>query len=256
MSKHESAAAETRPPETAAETEARLRREIAMCTRLLNMQDIIEYSGHISARLPDGEHFLVQDVEKSRATLKPSDLLVCDLDGRAERTDKKQRPPSEIFIHSEIYKARPDVHAIAHFHHDPSILFTLVKGMPVVPIKNHAIRWRSGIPVHRNPAHVDTTELGQQLATTLGKHEALLIRAHGQVVVAEDCKSLLVDCIHLVENCAALYQASQLGREVEPLSAQEMDDFAATFNRGRHARKLWTYYVGQGKDKGIIDDLL
>ncbi|HYI88994.1 MAG TPA: class II aldolase/adducin family protein [Beijerinckiaceae bacterium] len=239
-------------PDQHAEAEARLRAEIAGCTRLLNMEGLMGYSGHVSARLP-GDRLLIQDFDQSRAALAPGDLLVCDLNGRLVAGATNLRPVAEVHIHSEIYKARPDVNAVAHFHHDLTTTFTLVEGLSLVPVKNHAVRWRSGIPVHADPSHVDTPELGRGLAATLGPHHALLIRAHGQVVVAEDVRSLFVDCIHLVENAVSLYQAAALGR-VLPLTEREMDDFSRSFKRDKHVAKLWTYYVGRGREAGLLPE--
>ena len=77
--------------------------------------------------------------------------------------------------------------------------------------------------------------------------------AHGQVVVAEDVRSLFVDCIHLVENAVSLYQAAALGR-VLPLTEREMDDFLRAFKRDKHVAKLWTYYVGRGREAGLLPE--
>ena len=123
--------------------------------------------------------------------------------------------------------------------------------MKLQPIKNHAIRWASGIPVHDDPSHVNTPARGQALAAALGPHHAALIRAHGQVVVAEDIPSLLIDCVHFVENALAMYDASVLGR-VRPLSASEITLFEADLHRERHVRKLWQYYVGRARAKDLI----
>jgi ribulose-5-phosphate 4-epimerase/fuculose-1-phosphate aldolase len=113
------------------------------------------------------------------------------------------------------------------------------------------VRWESGIPTHPDPSHVSTPELGRAVADTLGPHQALLIRAHGQVVVAEDLPSLLSDCVHFVENAEALYRAATLGK-VKPLTAKEMAAFHDDFHRGHHAAKLWSYYVGKGLASGVI----
>jgi ribulose-5-phosphate 4-epimerase/fuculose-1-phosphate aldolase len=235
-----------------ADTEARLRVEIAACTRLMNMEGVIGYSGHVSARLL-GDRFLVQDFDQSRASLTPEGLVVCDMNGRLLAGAMSLRPPAEVHIHSELYKARPDVNAIAHFHHDLTTIFTVVEGLSLVPLKNHAVRWRSGIPVHPDPSHVDSPELGRGLAATLGPHHACLIRAHGEIVVAEDVRSLLIDCIHFVENGVALYQAAALGK-VLPLTRREMDDFERSFKRDKHVAKLWTYYVGRGREAGLLPE--
>ena len=231
--------------------EQRLREEVAACTLVLNSLDILGYSGHVSSRLPDGRHMLIQSFDQSRASLGPGDLLICDMDGKVVVGPESIRAPAEVYLHSEILKVRPDVNAIAHFHDDLATTFTIVKNRPLVPVKNHAIRWASGIPVHPDPSHVGDAALGHALAVTLGSHQALQIRAHGQVIVAESVKALLIDSVHFVENAKALYQAYGLG-ELEPLTTDELDAFGRTFNRDRHVAKLWKYYIGRAVDGGII----
>ncbi len=235
------------------ETERRLRHQIAATTLLLVSEEILGYSGHVSARLPGGDMFLIQPVDQSRAELKPEDLLICGLDGKKRSGPDGVRPPAEVFLHSEIYKARPDVKAIAHFHHDLTTTFSLVEGARLVPIKNHAVRWESGIPTHPDPSHVSSPELGRGVAATLGPHHAMLIRAHGQAIVAESVPALLVDCVHFVENAECLYHASVLGRVI-PLSAAEMDAFRHDFKRDMHTVKLWRYYAGRGREKGVLPE--
>jgi L-ribulose-5-phosphate 4-epimerase len=235
--------------ETEADVEKRLRREVAAVTLLLNDEKILGYSGHVGARLPGRDALLIQSFDQSRAELRPEDLLVCDMDGN--RIGAGPRPPAEIFIHTEIMKARPDVNCVAHFHHDLTTSFSLVEDVPLRPIKNHAVRWESGIPTHGDPSHVSSPELGRALAQTLGPHQAALIRAHGQVVVAEHLPALLVDCVHFVENAEALYRAATLGK-VKPLTAKEMAAFHDDFDRERHAAKLWSYYLGKGCASGVI----
>jgi L-ribulose-5-phosphate 4-epimerase len=234
-------------------SEGRLREQVAACTLMLNDLGILGYSGHVSARLPGREAFLIQSFEQSRATLRPDDLLVCDFDGRMLTGPAGQRPPAEVFLHCEILRARPDVHAIAHFHHDLTTVFTLVEGLELKPIKNHAVRWASGIPVHPDPSHVSDPALGRALAATLAAHQALLIRAHGQVVVAESLPALLIDSVHFVENAQAMYQASALGKVI-PLSADEIAGFLHDFKRDRHIAKLWKYYVGRGRARGLLPE--
>lgn len=234
-------------------TEALLRAEIAACTLLLNHEGILGYSGHVSARLPGRDAILIQSFDQSRAAVAPGDLLVVGLDGEVIEGPDGIRPPSEVHIHTEILKARPDVHAVAHFHPETATLFTLADGPQLAPVKNHAARWANGIPVHPDPAHIDTPALGCALADTLGDCHAALIRAHGVVVTAEDVRALLIDCIHFEENAAAMYGAAMLG-PVKPLTAAETDAFLASFNRPRHVAKLWQYYAGRGRAAGVLDD--
>jgi ribulose-5-phosphate 4-epimerase/fuculose-1-phosphate aldolase len=231
--------------------ERRLRCEVAATTLLLNDLGLLGYSGHVSARLPGRETFLIQSVDQPRSQLGPSDLLICDLDGNTLAGPAGLKPPSEVYLHCEILRARADVDAIAHFHHDLTTTFTLVENVTLVPVKNHAVRWADGIPTHPDPSHVSDPALGRALAATLGGHSALNIRAHGQVIAAESARAVLIDSVHFVENAVALYRAAMLGRVV-PLTAAEIAAFQADFDRDRHVAKLWTYYVAGGRAKGLL----
>jgi L-ribulose-5-phosphate 4-epimerase len=231
--------------------ERQLREQVAACTLILNDLHILGYSGHISARLPHRDAFLIQSFDQSRAALTPEQLLICDTSGRMLSGPDGQRPPAEIFLHSEILRARPDVNSVAHFHHDRTTAFTLVDDVKLAPIKNHAVRWASGIPVHGDPNHVNSVARGQAVAQTLGSHHALLVRAHGQIVVAESVPALLVDCVHFVENAMAMYDASLLGK-VRPLSEEEIASFRTDLKRDRHIAKLWTYYTGRARTRGFL----
>lgn len=231
--------------------ERRLRGEVAACTMLLNDLGILGYSGHVSARLPRRDTFLIQSYDQSRARLGPDDLLVCDLNGRMISGPDYLKPPSEVYLHCEILRAREDINAVAHFHHDLTTTFTLAEGIALAPVKNHAVRWANGIPVHADPSHVSDPALGRALVKTLGPHHALLIRAHGQVVVAESVPAVLIDSVHFVENAQAMYQAATLGKVV-PLTADEIAAFERDFKRDRHIAKLWNYYVGRGHTNGLL----
>ena len=242
----------TQPAQTN-DIEQQLRDQVAACTLLLNDLKILGYSGHVSARLPDGKGFLIQSVDQSRASLRPELLLICDMEGKLVSGPAGLRPPSEVYLHSEIFCARADVNSIAHFHHDRTASFTLADGPQLVPVKNHAVRWANGIPVHPNPNHVNSPERGRALAATLGQAHAALIRAHGQVIVAESVPGVLIDSVHFIENAEAMYDACMLGR-VLPLTAEEIASFGQDIKRDKHINKLWIYYVGRALAQGLLPE--
>lgn len=230
-----------------------LRGDVADCTRLLDMLGILGYSGHVGARIPGRDAFMIQPIDRSRAELTPDDLLVIDLQGNPLSADRAgAEPPTERFIHSEILRTRPDVAAVAHFHADAATVFSVTPDTPLLAIKNHAARWRDGVPVHSDPGHVNSPERGAGLVRTLGNCHAVLIRAHGVVLVAESVRTLFADCVHFVENAEALHRAAQLGH-IDALTRAEMDAFAAEANRERHAAKLWDYYYRHGVARGVLD---
>jgi L-ribulose-5-phosphate 4-epimerase len=92
--------------------------EAAAATRLLVAERILDYSGHVSIRIPGQDAFVIQIGSNSRAEVEPGAMLVVDYDGNVLEGDGQ--PPSEIPIHIEILKARPDVQAILHSPRSPS----------------------------------------------------------------------------------------------------------------------------------------
>ena len=233
--------------------ETQLRRQVAACTLLLNDLGLLGYSGHVSARIPGRDAIVIQSRDQPRSSLGPEELLICDFDGKMLEGPSGVRPPSEIFLHTEILRARGDVNAVAHFHHDRTTTFTMVEGAALKLIKNHAIRWANGIPVHPEPGHVNTPTRGRALVATLKDAHALLIRAHGQVVAAESVPAVLVDSVTFVENAEAMILASQLGRAL-PLTEAEIADFRASLTRDHFVAKAWTYYVTLGRGRGVLPD--
>jgi L-ribulose-5-phosphate 4-epimerase len=224
--------------------------QIAAATRLLVTEDILDYSGHISARVPGRDAFMIQIGKESRAELSPDQVLVVDYDGNV--LEGSGKPPSEVPIHIEILKARPDVQAVLHCHMDLAIAFTLIEGAELKPMRARAVRWESGIPTHPDPSHIKLTDQGRALAATLGPHNAALMRAHGLVLVAESVPGLLVDAVHFRENANALLQVLQAGCKPLPLTAAEFEQINRHEMRDWHIGKLWNYYIRKGLDAGIL----
>jgi len=229
-----------------------LRVQIAALTRLLHKEGILTYSGHASVRIPGRDAFLIQSINDSRASIEPDGFLVCDLDCSVLEGPADQRPPLEVFIHSEILRARPDAQAVVHTHSDLAAMFTMLEGIELALMKSHAHRWASGVPTHPDPSHIKTADQGKALAASLGEHHGALLRAHGGVLVAESLPALLVDAVHFEENATAHYQAATVGK-IKPLTRAELDLLATSDNnREQHCFKLWSHYAGMGMEDGTL----
>ena len=94
---------------------------------MLVAERILDYSGHVSIRIPGQDAFVIQIGSNSRAEVEPGSMLVVDYDGKVLEGDGQ--PPSEIPIHIEILKARPDVQAVLHSHMELAIAFTMMEGV-------------------------------------------------------------------------------------------------------------------------------
>lgn len=227
-----------------------LRTQVAACTRLLNMAGILHYSGHISVRVPGTDRLYIQTRTESRADVTPESILLVDLDGNV--VEGKGKPPSELCIHTGIYRARPDAGAIIHNHMELATAFTMVKDVKLQVVSSHAARWASGIPVMRDAGKFKTKEHGEALARSIGGANALLLRAHGIVLVSESAPAILVDTLHFDDNARCQKEALSLGRELDPLTPAEIERVEKYEDRDHHVRKMWNYYAGEGVKKGAI----
>jgi ribulose-5-phosphate 4-epimerase/fuculose-1-phosphate aldolase len=227
----------------------RLQEQVAICTRLLAMQEIIDFSGHVSARIPGTDHILIQHRDRSRAGITAADVLVVDLDGNI--LDGEGPAPSETALHTCVYRARPDAVAVCHGHPTISTLFTLVD-RPLLAVRNFAYRFSDGVPVHADTTHIRTEEQGQAVAKTLGSHRVCLLRGHGNVIVSASMEELLMDCLDFEENARSQLYASGLG-PLLPLTAGEVGELKESYGRSDYrAGKVWEHYVHKAQLAGWL----
>src|SRR5436190_20712416 len=131
--------------------------------RFLYRRGFIEGFGHISARLPGSDHWMITR-HSLGANAKPDDFLVFDLDGK--KVDGSGVVPGEYPIHLEILRARPDVGSVIHYHGMYSTAFTTSE-QELKPIHLMGTLFHDGIPVYPDPRLVSNRERGQALARAL-----------------------------------------------------------------------------------------
>lgn len=225
------------------------RQEVVACTRLLVFKEILDYSGHVSARLPGSDLVLIQPRDMSRAALRPDDLLVVDLEGNVVQGDGPL--PAETAIHTGVYRARPDVNMVCHGHPTLSTSFSMTDA-PLLPMRHFAYRFPDGLKVHPDVTHIRSNEQGDSVAATLGDADACLLRAHGTVVVADTIPNLFMRCLDLEENARTLLIAKQMGALL-PLTADEVSELEVSYARGGHRPgKMWEHYVHLGRHAGVL----
>lgn len=220
----------------ATETRDGLRIKVAQCCRMLERMGLIDYSGHVSARVPGTDRILINPRDQSRVGLHPQHIIEVSLDGKLLAGDGK--PPAEVFVHTEAYKARPDVRSVAHVHSPMSITLT-VAGLPFMPVIYHGALFAKGVPLYDDSRHVNSAERGAALARTLGSCRAALIRGHGAIVVGDSVEGVFYTAVYMEDNATKLYQASLLGKPV-PLPPHELAEGAETH---KHYGKMWNYFL-------------
>ena len=225
---------QTRAQTTAAPVsgvDAALLEDVVIGSRVLADFGVLDGFGHVSARHPTNPNRFLMSRSLAPALVTANDIMEFDLDGNA--VDARGRSLFlERFIHSEIYKARPDVMAVVHAHSAGVIPFTVTQ-VPLRPMYHNSAFLAAGAPVWdirkgfgetdmlvRDPA------LGKSLAETLGDKSVVLMRGHGDVTVGPNVKMAVFRAYYTDVNAKLQSQAIALGGEVNYL----------TPGRGRESR--------------------
>ena len=166
--------------------------------------------GHVSVRMPgDPTHFYMKPHSFGLDEITPENIVVCNLEG--EKVGGGGRKHSEVYIHSEIYKARPDVNSVIHAHPTHAVAFSAT-GRPLLPISQPAVAFADGLPMFTDAIDLIRSQaLGAALARALGPHKACLMRNHGTAVVGRCLEEAVVLAIMLENACQIQLLAEAAG---------------------------------------------
>jgi len=165
----------------AATSDAELKSRLVRASWILAMEgqsDLVW--GHASVRQPGGETFWLKPTGLGLDEIKVGDLLLCDLDGRVVRGKKPRH--IEVFIHSEVMRARPDVCAVVHTHAIHPTAFASL-GTPLQAVTHEAAVFvPPDVPRFDETTDlINTPERGRAMARALGSRDAMLLVSHGIV---------------------------------------------------------------------------
>ncbi len=216
--------------------EQQLRDEIVHVGRLMYEKDlIVGIDGNVSARLgPD--RLLITPSGVPKGSLAAADLLVVDdqsgipfepQDGLA----RGLRPTSELPMHLEAYRRRPDIQAVVHAH--PPVAVTLsIANIPMdggmVPESILMVG-----PVATAPyALPSSEENATAIRTLIADHDAIILQRHGSLTVGSSPMQAFLRLEAVEQNARILFMLAQLGggdpeSAAEPLPPAELERLLA-----------------------------
>lgn len=200
--------------------------DLAAASRILVHQGVLDAAGHVSMRHPGNPARFLMSRSLAPALVTADDIMELTLDGEA--CDARGRTTFiERFLHAEIYRARPDVMAIAHGHSTSVIPFTLVP-TPMVATYHNAAFLAAGVPVFdirerfgSTDIVINTAEKAAALADALGDKPVVLLRAHGVVVVGPSVPAAVFRAVFTEVSARVQLQAAALGGPLAALDAEE-----------------------------------
>ena len=194
--------------------------DLVDANRILFHQHIVDAFGHVSARHPERSDRFLMARNLAPGLVGADDILEYDLASGEPVAADPPRQYLERFIHSEIFKARPDVMAVVH-NHSPALLpFAVVKGARLRPVCHMCGFLGDGAALYeiRDDAGdasdllIRSSELGAALAQSLGLDQVVLMRGHGCTIVAESLRLAVYRSVYTELNARLLLQALALGQ--------------------------------------------
>jgi L-fuculose-phosphate aldolase len=227
---------------------------IARAVRMCNAADVMDFNGHVSVRDESDPNVMwINNRHASRSSLTGADVVPYDI-AAGKRIGEGIEPPSEHWIHRQIYLRRSDVGSIVHSH-PPTILTLSSAGHRLRQVVNvNPFIPEGGAPVLDTPVLINTEARGTALAVALGDHPIVVMRQHGTVTVGSSVEEAVIRMICAEDNARTQYRALQTGTpnylegsEVATLRRDNLDP--------KMIRKFWTYWEETARRTGKLEGL-
>jgi L-fuculose-phosphate aldolase len=163
--------------------------------------------GHIAVRLPDDpSRFFMKPHSVGLDEITLDNILTIGLDGNV--VAGKARRHSEVYIHSEIFKARADVSCVLHTHPPYSIALSAT-GRPLKAYSQPGALFHDAVGSYSDTINlIRTPEMGAGVARALGARRAVLLKNHGVVVTGASIEEVVISTI-MLENAAQIQMITE-----------------------------------------------
>ena len=200
-------------------SEERLRADIVEVGRRLHERAFVASNdGNISVRLED-DVVLTTPTGVSKGFMSPDMMVVTDLTGRKVRGHRN--PSSELLMHLEVYRNRPDVRAVVHAHPPVATGFA-VAGIPLDrAVLAEVVTTLGSVPIadYGTPS---TRELPDAVRKYIKAHDGLLLANHGALTVAGELLAAYYK-METIEHFARISLVARLLGHERVLSRQEVE---------------------------------
>jgi len=247
---------------------ADMRDTVARSCRIIGMLELSNPTqGHVSVRIPGEEKLLIRARGPMEAGLyytTQEEVITVDFDGKLLDGRPGLAVPQEVFIHTEMYRARPEINSVIHIHPDTVVLFTICD-IPLLPVLGSYNPSTLDLLVNDRISQYDRSilirdsALGRELAAAVGKSDVCMMRSHGITSVGRDVEEATINAITLYDLAKMNYQARLLG-DPRPIRDDDMTVFRKMVLKDRPTPEnpgkpsdmvysLWRFYSRQLEDK-------
>ena len=204
--------------------------------------------GHVGVRLPEDNGIAVQMFRRPEDGEK--DWLV-HFDYSLNKLAGVGTPPRESTIYTEIFKARPDINAAVHSHAPMCVALSLAD-KTISCVHMQSSRFGRGVPIYPDPIFILDDAEGADLARTLDKANAVLIKGHGIVTVGKTIDEACMTALYM-ERTAKIMTVAQLfgfsgvtDQFIQTLSGSKEKLLSRARTKMTHSAD-WNYYAHKVK---------
>jgi len=234
-----------------------LRQQVADSSHILDNQGLVDFHGHVSARIPGTNTVIIKPVLRAHNQITAADLITVDIDeyiaaGDSQWDPSKQVgrkinapvPPRETMLHLAIYKKREDVNSVVHTHQLISTAIG-IGNVPIKPIYNQGMPFAPETPIFQKPDLITNWQLGSEVADCLGTANAALLRGHGVVVAGATVDHAVSNTIYLERTAIMQVIATIMGGgQPQALAADYIARFGPDWDkRASHAYEYFRSLV-------------
>jgi len=178
--------------------------------------------GNISVRL-GSDRLLMTPRSVCKGFMTPDMMCITDLDGKKVQGDRD--PSTEMLMHLEVYRHRPDVQAVVHAH-PPIATGFAVAGIPLDrAVLAEVLTTLGSVPIAEY-ATPSTRELPEAVRHYIKAHDGMLLANHGALTVGTDLFSAYYK-METIEHFAHISLVARLlGRE-NLIAREEVDRLQA-----------------------------
>jgi L-ribulose-5-phosphate 4-epimerase len=220
-----------------------LRRKLTNAGRVLTSQDQGDFvAGHVTVRLPDDpRRFLMKPATIGLDEMTPDTVITVNLDGK--KVGGTMPRHNEVFIHSEVLRARPDIQCVVHTHAPHAVAFSSL-GKKLVPVNNEAGYFHNRLPVFDETTDlIVTPERGAAVARCMGQNTAVLLRNHGIVTAGRSIEEAVWIALKLERACRVQLMAEWAGGPKLVAEGDDLDKKNARGNRPDLYTNVFNYLV-------------
>ena len=188
-----------------------LRERVATACRVIALEGYVDLTlGHVSARNPGDRTIWIKRKGVGLDEVEPPDVIALDIDDPTALESADYH--LESVMHTEVYRARPDVGSVIHGHPIYGTALGATDGQLQL-LTHDAVLFADGVGDYDDgPALIMTRDQGRRVAMALGSRRAALLRNHGVVIAGEDVRWAVLAAVTLERAIRFQSIAATLGR--------------------------------------------